>query len=73
MTRLVKNYNKGFVSFFSRDFKINEDLIAEITGLSIDATQIYKDRKFSENVVKLFPKEKKENKNYLEMGWPATT
>lgn len=46
--RLKKVLLKGFVNLFGRDIAINEDLIAEITGLSTDGAKFYKEKIFRE-------------------------
>lgn len=59
----AKGWEDGEIILFGRKVAINEQLIAEVTGLPMDGIKFYRDRKLSDQVVLKFPKFEKEKED----------
>lgn len=49
-----KNWDNGVLTLFSRKVELNEDLIADVTGMSTDGKKIFRDRVFSDEAIVKF-------------------
>lgn len=55
-----KGWNNNKVTLFRKTWKLDKDLVAEVTGLQKEGTKFYRDLKFGAEVIKNFPKSDEE-------------
>lgn len=63
-----KKWKNGELTLFGRKVEINENLIAEVSGMSTDGHIFFRDRVFSDEVVIKFPKKEKERMKLVKIS-----
>lgn len=64
----VKNWNNGNLTLFGRNVELNENVIADVTGLSTKGNKFFRDRNFSDEAVIRFPKRDKERLSLVKIA-----
>lgn len=62
----AKGWSNNKVSLFGQTWKLDEDLVAEVTRLQEEGTKFYRDRKFSVEATKNFPKNDEERAQFAQ-------